>query len=283
MPIFPTPAPITVELSLVSANVRINATDRIDTVVEVRPAKESNKHDVTAADQTEVSFHNGTLVVRMAKPKLLGGKGTINLVIDLPTGSQLKGDSAIADLRAAGLLGDCHFTTATGDLQFDHTGPLRLETTSGRIRVEHADGHTDVTSGSGEIWLHTVNGTAVVKNSNGPTTIGDITGDLRVNVANGNTSIERAHSTVAVKAAAGSIHIGELTRGTAVLETNAGDVELGIRQGTAAYLDINTLTGRFINDLATIGGPETNTETLKVHARTVTGDIIVRRSQPAAA
>ncbi|MGO1050631.1 DUF4097 family beta strand repeat-containing protein [Crossiella sp. CA198] len=281
MPIFDTAAPITVELSLISANIRINATDRIDTAVEVRPSTESSKKDVALADLTEVRFSNGTLVVKTPKPKpLLGGRGSIDVVIDLPAGSRLRGDSAVADLRATGLLGECRFSIASGDLEFNQTGPLNLNTTSGRISVEHTTGHADITTGSGEVWLHQIDGTAVIRNSNGPTTIGDITGDLRVKVANGDTTIHRAQSTVAVKSAAGNIRLNEVVRGSVVLDTNVGDLEVGIRQGTAAHLDVSALTGRLINELATTGGPETNDEIVKIQARTLAGNIRVHRTQP---
>lgn len=282
MPTYATPAPIIVELSLLVATVRITATDRTDTVVEVRPTREGNKHDTQAADQTHISFGNGRLTVKQPKPKLLGNKGTIDVTIEVPTGSTLRGEAAVAELRTQGRLGECRFHTSSGDLEVAQAGPVRLETSAGRISMEQASGHTEVTTGTGELWLREIDGTAVIKNSNGVTTLGNVTGDLRVSVANGDVSIERAHATVAVKSATGSIRVGEIIRGAILLETGVGDVEVGIRQGTAAYLDLRTITGRVINDLAAVPSPDTTAETAKITAHTMTGDLFIHRTQPAA-
>ena len=116
-----------------------------------------------------------------------------------------------------------------------------------------------------------------MKNSNGATWIGEVTGDLRLNAANGAVAIDRAHADVSVKTANGSVRLGEITRGTVTLETAAGSIEVGIRTGTAAWLDLNTSSGRVRNELAAASGPADTDETVRVQARTYVGDITVRR------
>jgi hypothetical protein len=56
--------------------------------------------------------------------------------IELPTDSQVHGDAAVADFRCSGRLGECRFKTSTGQLQLDHAGPLRLDTSGGHVTVE---------------------------------------------------------------------------------------------------------------------------------------------------
>lgn len=63
MPNFETPEPISVTLELGVANVRITASDRTDTVVEVRPSDESDESDVKAARQVRVDYSNGMLQI----------------------------------------------------------------------------------------------------------------------------------------------------------------------------------------------------------------------------
>ena len=65
MPTFPTPSPISISVDLsVVGDVRVNATDRIDTVVDVHP-KDAAKHaDVAAAEQTTVELVGGVLGVK---------------------------------------------------------------------------------------------------------------------------------------------------------------------------------------------------------------------------
>ena len=52
MPTFDTPEPVAAVVELVVGDVRITASDRDDTAVEVRPSDESHEPDVRAAEQT---------------------------------------------------------------------------------------------------------------------------------------------------------------------------------------------------------------------------------------
>ena len=75
MPTFATPEPILADLEPVVGNVRIVASDRTDTVVEVVPLDASNASDVKAAEQTVVEFSGGKLSVRAPKGGLSRGAG----------------------------------------------------------------------------------------------------------------------------------------------------------------------------------------------------------------
>ncbi|MFD8853768.1 DUF4097 domain-containing protein, partial [Streptomyces sp. NPDC059604] len=145
---------------------------------------------------------------------------------------------------------------------------------------------------------HTAPGAAPppVKNSNGATEIGEVTGDLKTNAANGDISVGVAHGTVGAKSAngrieigvahagveamcsTGGIRVGEVIRGRTDLRTSVGNLEVGIRRGTAAWLDLNTKYGMVRNLLDSSAGPADSDETAEVYARTATGDIIVRRA-----
>ena len=68
MPTFQTPEPISVTLELGVGQVRIAASDRADTVVEVRPSDEADQSDVKAAQQVRVEYAGGML--RVTGPKV---------------------------------------------------------------------------------------------------------------------------------------------------------------------------------------------------------------------
>jgi len=106
-------------------------------------------------------------------------------------------------------------------------------------------------------------------------------GELRVKAANGGISVDRAGATVTVKTANGDIRLGEVASGAVVAETAAGKIDVGIREGVAAWLDLNTGFGRVLNDLVDSERPGAGEETVEVRARTSYGDISIRRS-PAA-
>src|SRR6266542_1755426 len=254
MPTFDTPQPVSARLSLgfVVANVRVTASDRTDTTVDVQPMDASSKADVKVAEQTRIEYADGRLEVRAPKLSTLFGRtGSVDVTITLPSGSRLQGETGMGELLCEGRLGECRFKTGYGEIRLDQAGAVNLRR---------------------------IDGPATVKNSNGATWIGEVTGELRVNGANGGVTVDRAHAGVTAKTANGSVRIGEVTSGAVTLETAAGSLEVGIHTGTAAWLDLNTVAGRIRNELAAAAGPDNSEETVEVRARTYVGDIIVRRT-----
>jgi DUF4097 and DUF4098 domain-containing protein YvlB len=281
MPTFDTPQPISVRLSLgfVVANVQIIADDRTDTTVEVQPIDASSKADMKIAEQTRIEYADGTLVVRAPKlATLFSRTGSVDVTVALPSGSQLQGETGMGEFVCEGRLGDCRFKTGFGEIRLDQAGAVHLKSGSGDVTVGHADGGAEITADNGAVNIRRIDGPATVKNSNGASWIGEVTGDLRVNGANGSVTVERAHAGVTAKTANGSVRIGQVARGAVTLETAAGALEVGIRTGTAAWLDLNTVSGRIRNELAAAAGPDNTDETVEVRARTYVGNIIIRRA-----
>ncbi|HEX2298248.1 MAG TPA: DUF4097 family beta strand repeat-containing protein [Pseudonocardiaceae bacterium] len=281
MPTFDTPEPISATIEPVVGNVRIIASDRADTVVELRPLDASNSSDVKAAEQTRVDFSGGTLSVRAPKIGLFNVSNetrSIEVTIELPAGSRVHGSTGLGDLHGTGRLGECRFKSGTGHIQLDHTGQLDVHTAFGNIVVERVDGNAEITTGSGRVHVVDLDGTAVVKNSNGDTTIGEVTGPVQVRAANGHIMVERAADAVEAKTANGSVKVHEVVRGSVVLETGMGDIEVGIREGTAAWLDVKTQFGRVHNTMDAADAPDPASDKVEVRAHTAFGEITVRRS-----
>ncbi|REE71011.1 putative adhesin [Rhodococcus wratislaviensis] len=281
MPTFSTPAPISATIELVVGDARITASDRDDTVVDVRPSDGSREADVHAAEQTRVEFSAGSLLVKAPKQRglgLFGKTGSVDVTIALPTGSQVEGEASVATFRGTGRLGACRVTTSTGDVQLGGTGALDVHTGAGTVVVEHVAGDADVSTGSGKLRLGEIDGSAVIKNSNGDNWIGAIGGGLRVKTANGDISVDDARADLTAATANGDIRIGQVVRGAASLETACGRIEIGIRSGTAARLDAHTSFGKVHNHLDSVDGPESVDEKVDVRARTSFGDIVIRRA-----
>lgn len=287
MPTFDTPEPIFVTLELIAGDVKITASDRGDTVVQVRPSDESKDADVQAAAQTRAEYSDGRLLVKVPKRwqqySFFSDGGSIDVVIELPSGSQVQGNASMADFRSTGRLSECRFKTAMGHLQVEQVGVLNLNTTAGHVTVDQATGHAEVTTGAGAVRIGEIDGSAVIKNSNGDSWVGEVTGNLRVNAANGAISVDRAHATVEAKTANGDIRIGEVRRGSVVLGTGYGRLEVGIRNGTAARLDLRSTAGRVRNALDASDGPGPSDETVEVRAHTTFGDVVIRRADPVTA
>jgi Putative adhesin len=280
MPSFQTAQPILATIDVVSGAVRIRAGDRDTTTVDVVPSDASNPEDVRAAEQTRVEYTAPHLLVRAPKLRswsIRNAGGSIDVTVELPAGSRVHGSGQLASFDGDGPLGACRIKTGLGDIRLDRVETLELKTGSGDIDVDHATGRAELSAGSGDVRVRELGDSAVIKNSNGTTWVGDAGGDLRLNAANGSIAVERSFASVVAKSASGDVRLGEVVRGSVVLETKMGDLEVGIPEGTAAWLDLNTTAGRVHNSLDAVDGPEAAAETADVRARTVVGDVLIRR------
>lgn len=281
MPAFSTPDPVILVIDLGVGDVRISAGDRADTLVQVRPTDPSLERDCRVAEQTRVEHDAGTIGVRAPRQRalsLLGKPGSIDITVELPAGSQLRADAAIAAFRIDGRLGQCRVKTSAGDIDLDQAGPVELDTSAGAIDARRITGNAEVTTGTGRLRLREVSGSAVVKNSNGDCQIGEVGGDLRVRTANGDITVGRAGAGLSASTANGDIRVIEVARGCAELKTGYGEIEIGIRPGTAARLDVLTRFGRVRNQLSATEAPPASEESLDLHARTSYGDIVIRHA-----
>ncbi|MFE5207957.1 DUF4097 domain-containing protein [Streptomyces sp. NPDC056600] len=279
MPSFDTPAPISVTATVEAGSLQLTATDRSDTVVEVRPRDPKRDLDVRAADQTEVRFAGGTLTVRTPRSGLFGRTGVVDVTVELPTGSHVDANGSWTQVLGEGRLGEVRVKTSAGDVRMDATGPLKLIASHGSITVDRVDGTAEITTSSGSLRAGVLDGAAVLKNSHGGTTVEVATGELRVSGANGDIDVRRAEGSVTATTAHGTLRIGEVVRGSTQLETSYGAIEVGVREGTAAWLDVTSTSGQVRNSLTSSDSPEEAAETVKIRARTRYGNIDVRRAR----
>ena len=278
---FDTPQPISATVDVVVGDVHVAASDRTDTVVEVHPSDPSSKDDVRVAEQTRVECAGGHLLVKAPKLRswsLRGHGGSVDVTIELPAGSNVHAAGQLTDVRCEGPLGDCRVTTGIGRVHVEQAAKLSVKSGAGDIVVERVTGHADVRSGSGDVRVGALDATAAIKNSNGDTWVGVAGGELRLNAANGDIAVGEARAGVGAKSANGDVRVGAVTRGSVVLETKIGELEVGIREGSAAWLDVSSHTGRVLNALEAAEAPEPASESVRVRARTTIGDIVIGRA-----
>ncbi|MFF4403236.1 DUF4097 domain-containing protein [Streptomyces sp. NPDC001262] len=277
---FDTPAPISVIAHVEAGSIQFTAGDRTDTVVEVRPRDPQQDRDVRSAEQTEVTYANGTLTVKTPKLRnTLRRPGTVDVTVELPTGSRIDMTGAWSQVLGEGRLGEVRIKTSSGDVRLDETGPLQLTASHGSITVDRVEGMAEITTSTGSLRVGTADGPAVLKNSHGTTTVGTATGELRVTGAHGDIDIARAEGSVTATTAHGTLRVADVARGTVQLETSYGAIEVGIRDGSAAWLDASADTGQVRNTLAASGAPEAAGDAVKVRARTRYGNIDIRRAK----
>ncbi|MEJ7633634.1 DUF4097 family beta strand repeat-containing protein [Aeromicrobium sp.] len=280
---FQTPGPVSVTIDLACVgDVRLTADSRTTTIVEVHPRDGQRAADVRAAEQVTVELTGGLLRITVLRSwraySLWGNGGAVDIAIALPAGSDLAADLAMGRLDVEGPLGSCRVKTALGNVRLDRVGALQVNTSYGDILVDTIAGDADLTTGSGALRITRIEGDAVIKNSNGDTRIGDVVGALQVKSANGGITVTRARDSVSAKTAYGNVRVAEVERGSAALETAYGDVEIGIRSGTAAWLDVSSKVGTVRSSLETAESPAESDRTVEVRARTSYGDISIHRS-----
>ncbi|SDK49255.1 DUF4097 family beta strand repeat-containing protein [Streptomyces indicus] len=277
---YETPGPITVTVEGDMVNLRITASDRTDTTVEVTPTNEGSDRDVRTAQNTQVGLAGGRLLVKAPKSRSVFNKsGGIDVVIAVPTGSALNSNASMIYIDGEGRFGDVTVKTSMGNVQIDEVATASVRTGFGDIRVDRASGPDHLfTSGTGRIDLGEIEGSATVKNSNGDSAIGVISGNLQVKAANGRISVGTARANVDAASSTGGIQIGRVERGSVRFETSVGPLEIGIAEGTAAWLDVSTKAGAVRNSLGTSAGPDASKETVEVRGRTSVGDVVIRRA-----
>jgi DUF4097 and DUF4098 domain-containing protein YvlB len=264
MHMFETPEPIFVRIEAGGGSIRLVATDRADTVVEVRPHDGSRSSDVWVAERTRVEFVDGKLAITGARRDLpLSRGGAIDVEIALPSRSRLNASLESADMRAEGEFAELKLAAASGDVEIDVVaGKIKAASASGSLTVRSVEGHASVTTASGDV------------------TIRDLDGELKFKADSGSLTIERLHGSVKARTASGSVDVAAAVHGVLSAQTNSGRVAVGVAEGTAARLDIITGSGVVINELQPVGGPERSDETLVLQVRGGSGDVDIHRTSP---
>ena len=285
---FNTPSPIAVALDLYVADVRLAVSDRIDTIVEVRPSDPNKAADIKAAENTRVEYDDATrtlsIVSRKPRNRFVNFSSkrpeSIDVVIQLPADSDVRGEAGLGDFQSDGVLGAVALKTDLGAVRLAETGPLNLRGGVGEITVEAVGGSAVVHSASNDIRIGAVDGTADISADNGKVRVGLVTGPAEIKVANGSVSVDRALSDITAGSSNGEVRIGEVVRGKVSATSKNGGVEVGIREGSAAWLELKTGVGRVYNELATAEAPGADepVDKVEVHASTKLGDVTIRRA-----
>ncbi|TFV52896.1 DUF4097 family beta strand repeat-containing protein [Blastococcus sp. TF02A_35] len=260
---FETPGPVTARIEVAAGTVRVRATQRTTTQVDVRPANPGRSGDVEAARQTRVELTDGRLLVstpRKLRLVLFGPPASVEIDVLVPEGSEVHAESGFGDVDCEGRFADVRVTSKCGDVRIDRAAEVTARSSAGDVEVGEADGGVEAGTAYGQVR------------------VGSARGDVRLHSSAGDIWVDRALGSVHATTKYGQVRVAEAVRGELVLETAYGTVEAGIRQGTAAWLDLQAGAGRVRNLLDAAEGPDDAVETVEVRARTAYGDVIVRRS-----
>lgn len=285
MPIFTTPQPIDLAINVQVGAIDVIATDRQDTLVTVAPTNPGRAVDVRGADETTVAFDGQRLTVVGPRPRIsvFGPSESIDVTVELPTGSRLSAELAVGALRTQGRLGATRVKNSTGPVDIAEAGDVWVRASHGNATVGHADGNLEVTADHGQIRATTIAGDAILKASHGSIRIGSIRGELDAKLSYGDLEVESASSGVTAKTAYGTITLASVSNGSVQLDSGYGQITVGVRPGVPAWLDLASKDGHVRNRLeqdhspAEPAGSGTGAEaSVAVRARTKFGDITVQ-------
>lgn len=281
MPTFDTPEPITAGVDLPIGELRVVASERSDTTVEVH----SSPADRAQADAVRIELVGRDLRVTGAKlglrTLLVPTPGrSLSVEIGLPAGSSLAARTTYGGVTAEGRLGPCRVQCSYGDIRIEDAAAADLATTYGHVRVAGAvDGDAEVGADNGDMRLSRIGGTAVLRSKHGAIRLDEAGGDVRLIGVHGDMDVEDAAGDVEARTAHGSVRIGRVVRGEVSMTSTHGRLEVAVDPGSAVWLDADT-GGRVRNTLTAREGPEGFAETVTIHARSRGGDVVVRRSAP---
>ncbi|GJF32444.1 hypothetical protein KNE206_51440 [Kitasatospora sp. NE20-6] len=176
---FDTPAPVSAVLSIPAGRIQVIAADRTDTTVEVLPTNPSKSRDVRTAEQTTVTYADGVLQIHTPEPgkQLFGPSGSLEVTIQLPTGSRIEARSAASELRGVGRLGDIAFEGAYRRIKIDEAASIRLTAVDGDVEVGRLGGPAEISTARGDIRIaEAVRGTVALSTRSGDITVTAATG-----------------------------------------------------------------------------------------------------------
>ena len=279
MPTYQTPDPIDVAIRMPIGAIDIIASDRTDTVVTVSPTNPAKAVDVRGAEETKVDFDGSRLTITGPRPRfsLVGPFESIDIKVELPTGSRVTAENSGSGIRTAGRLGATRIKG--GSIDIESTGDLWVRAMHGNVTVEKADGDVEITADHGQIRIGTATGDTTLKASHGSIQIGESGGDLDAKLSYGDLDIQKALASVSAKTAYGTIELHEISSGSVQVESGFGQVTIGVRPGVPAWLDLSSKNGRVRNELDGDRAPEASEQTVAVRARTQYGDITIQRSK----
>lgn len=213
-----------------------------------------------ALAQARVEQVGGRLVVH--SPEALPLRGIpLAVTIHAPAGSDLSAKTSTGDVAVTGQLGRGDVSTSSGTVTLAGTSDrCRARTGSGQLRLGAVSGELTARSSSGGVEVTAASGSASVVTGSGAVWFGEVTGDVLARTGSGNIAVADARS------------------GTLELNTGSGDLRIGIGSGVTSEIDVSSGTGRVLSELDVAGEAPSEQSHLRIHARTGTGNAVLRQS-----
>lgn len=256
---FETPDRTTLMIRAAAGHITVTTDDTQRTTVELTPLNAAGEEAVANA---RVEQRGSKVVVDF--PRNHGGlfrqSPSVSVDVTCPHGTALNLATGSSDIRATGTYSEALVTTGSGAIELDTvTGSAKLKSGSGSVSAARVDQALVATAGSGDISIGELAGDVVTKSGSGDVEVGRLGGKLQTKSGSGSLTVRRA------------------TSGMVRANGASGDISIGIEEGTAAWLDLSTVSGRVTQELEESAAPSDGQQRVEITAYTVSGDLRVFR------
>jgi Putative adhesin len=252
--------------------VRLTAGDiRIDPTLDGRVEVELVAHDEESQrllDDARIELRDRHLLVDVPHKRggfnfgLVFGRSGISCSIRCPHDSGVSAKTKSADVDCYGTIGGLNVATASGD-----------------VDAERVSGGVNVRSASGDVTIREIGSGVNIQTASGDIDLGIVRGPANVATASGDLSIEEAYDNVNANTVSGDQEHLAVMRGSVSAHSVSGDVTIGVRRGSRAWLDCNTVSGDTSSELElSTDVPEGDGPLVEIRAKTVSGDIRITRA-----
>jgi DUF4097 and DUF4098 domain-containing protein YvlB len=186
------------------------------------------------------------------------GRG-MDVIVSAPPGGTLRVNSSSGEVRVRIPLEDVEISSGSGDVRLDEwVGDVRIKVASGNVKIGDVERDAEVASANGDISIGSVRD-VVAHSVSGTTTLGRIDSSARVNSASGDVRVRDFRGT-------------DLT-----IKTMSGSSVIGLAPGRTVSAQIKTMSGQLRNKIRPAGGERTGLMNVKVTS--FSGDVLLRNAR----
>jgi DUF4097 and DUF4098 domain-containing protein YvlB len=261
-----------------AGHVTVTAQETQRTTVELTPLNSAGED---ALREAVVEQRRGSVVVDIPRTRtgLFRPHPSVGIAITVPTDSMIEIKADSADVTATGTFSEALVTSGSGHVEIgDVTGSAKLKSGSGDVTAGRVGKALMAGSGSGNISVDHAGTSASITVGSGDISIGEVTGDTRAKTGSGDVEVNRLGGTLVAKSGSGNLVVRHAASGSLRANGASGSISVGVPEGTAAWLDVSTLTGRVSQELEESGSPVDGQQRVEITAHTVSGDLRVHRS-----
>ncbi len=275
---FNTPGSTTLAVRLGAGHVTVTATDTDQTTVELTPLNAAGE-DAVAEARVEQQRRSVVVDVPRQRGGLFRAHPAVGIAITCPTGTLLEVKAESADIRASGSYADTVLTTGSGTVAVEEVrGSAKLKSGSGEVTAGRVGKGLVIATGSGNVNVDSSARSATVTVGSGDIRIGELAGEAVAKTGSGDIEVGHLGGTLLTKSGSGNLVVRRASSGAVRANGASGSITIGVDEGTAAWLDVSTLTGRVSQELDAAEAPGESQRRVEITAHTVSGDLRVHRS-----